>query len=110
MNRMARMWTLARASSAVRSANRVRPGPLPIDGSTTGRGTVVDISESGALVTTALRQRVGSHLAFTVRWHHVKLELCGFVVRCKVHQESCARLVWTDVTSYDIAVQFANVP
>jgi hypothetical protein len=93
-----------------RGAGRVRPRSLPIELLPSGRGTVVNMSQSGALVNMAARQTIGSEVAFILRWHRRNLELRGHVVRCEARQEDRARLVWAEPMSYYVAVRFANMP
>ena len=93
-----------------RGAGRVRPGSLRIELWASGRGTVVNMSQSGALVNLPARHKIGSEVALTLHWHRRTLELRGHVVRCEAHHEVGARWVWAEATSYHVAVRFATMP
>jgi hypothetical protein len=95
---------------ARRVAGRVRPRPISVELSNIGRGTLINISESGALVDISDPQNVGREVAFSLEWDRLRLDLRGSIVRCKLRQEGGGRLVWAEATSYEIAVRFAEMP
>jgi len=83
--------------------------PISVELSTIGRGTLINISQSGALVNIPVRQKVGREVTFALRTHG--LDLRASIVRCEPHRDAAGeRLAWTGVTSYDIAVRFGEMP
>ena len=72
-------------------------------------GTLVDISELGALLELVSPQRVDSHIPFDLHWDAGPVRLHGRVVRSTPRYEGPERVTWMEPTSYHVAVEFFDV-
>ena len=95
--------------SKQRRAERRRPGPLRVDLPSGDYGTLVDLSEFGALLELPTPNAVDSHLHFDLQSEHGAVSLQGRVVRSTPHYETSFRVTWTEPTSYHVAVEFFDL-
>ena len=65
-----------------RRALRVVPGPLPIVLEPNGRGTLVNVSETGALVQVGTQIVEDADVRLDLVWNNEPLRLTGRVIRC----------------------------
>jgi hypothetical protein len=92
-----------------RRAARLRPGPLRVDLQSGGTGTLVDLSEFGALLDLPTPNDVDSHVSFDLHWENVPVRLHGRVVRSTPRYEGPWRIAWTEPASYHVAVEFFDL-
>jgi hypothetical protein len=95
--------------SAQRRGKRVRPGPLRVDIPPGRSGTVVDLSESGALLELPAPADVNSHLSLDLHWEGIPVRLQGRVVRSTPCYEGASRVAWVDPAGYHVAVEFFDL-
>ena len=91
-----------------RRTDRVKPGPLPIITEDGERGTVVDLSELGALIELRAPRKVGGILFFYLTWNGTAVSVHGRVVRSSAIYDS-DRVVWADPDSYHVGVEFFDL-
>ena len=92
-----------------RRGHRVRPGPLRVEIHGGASGTLVDLSEYGALLELPAPERVGSRLSFDLHWDDVPLVMHGRVVRSTPRYEGSWRVEWMEPINYHVAVEFFDV-
>jgi len=68
-------------------------------------GTLVDLSELGALLDLPASGNIGSHVAFDLHWEGLPVRLQGRVVR-STPIDDVDRVAWAEPTSYHVAVEF----
>jgi hypothetical protein len=95
--------------SKQRRAERRRPGPLRVDLSSGDFGTLIDLSEFGALLELPTHNPVDSHLQFDLQSEQGAVSLQGRVVRSTPRYETSFRVTWTEPTSYHVAVEFFDL-
>jgi hypothetical protein len=100
---MSELWPLRRR------AERVRPGPLVVDLPDGPAGTLVDISELGALLELPAPNPPNSLMSFQVHFAHGVVRLHGRVVRCSPRYDRLSRVSWSDAASYHVAVEFVDL-
>jgi len=88
-----------------RRAERLRPGPLRVEMESGAHGTLVDLSELGALLDLPTSGNIGSHVAFDLHWEGTPVRLQGRVVRSTPIEEG-DRVAWAEPTSYHVAIEF----
>ena len=94
---------------AQRRAERVRPGPLRIDVHQGPSGTLIDLSEYGALLELPAGQPVGGRLTFDLHWDTTPILMHGRVVRSTPRYEGSWRVEWMEPDSYHVAVEFFDL-
>jgi hypothetical protein len=72
-------------------------------------GTLVDISELGALLDLPAPNEPNSLVAFQVHFAHGIVSLHGRVVRCSPRYDRLSRVSWADAASYHVAVEFVDL-
>jgi hypothetical protein len=92
-----------------RRAERLRPGPLRVDIDSGRSGTLVDLSEYGALLDLPAPKEVNSQLSFDLHWDGHPVRLHGRVVRSHPCYEGGSRVVWMEPASYHVAVEFFDL-
>jgi hypothetical protein len=92
-----------------RRGHRVRPGPLRAEIHGGASGTLVDLSEYGALLELPGPERVGSRLSFDLHWDDAPLVMHGRVVRSTPRYEGSWRVEWMEPLNYQVAVEFFDI-
>jgi hypothetical protein len=92
-----------------RRAERVRPGPLRVDVQSGPSGTLIDLSEYGALLELPAPKPVGSALAFDLHWDGVPVRIQGRVVRSTPRYEGSWRVEWMEPVNFHVAVEFFDL-
>lgn len=92
-----------------RRAERLRPGPLRVDIEAGSSGTVVDLSEFGALLDLPAPGEVNTQLAFDLHWDGIPVRLHGRVVRSTPNYDGASRVAWLEPASYHVAVEFFDL-
>jgi hypothetical protein len=92
-----------------RRAGRFRPGPLRVQLVGGANGTLVDLSEFGALLILPGAHDVGSLVSFDLHLEDGDVRLHGRIVRCSPSYEEAWRLEWVEPSSYKVAVDFFDV-
>jgi hypothetical protein len=92
-----------------RRAGRFRPGPLRVQLAGGPGGTLVDLSEFGALLILPGACDVGSFVSFDLHLEDGDVRLHGRVVRCSPSYEEAWRLEWVEPSSYKVAVDFFDL-
>lgn len=72
-------------------------------------GTLVDLSEFGALLDLPAPGDVNSHLTFDLHWEGIPVRLHGRVVRSMPNYDGAARVAWMEPASYHVAVEFFDL-
>jgi hypothetical protein len=89
-----------------RRAARVFPGPIPVIIDGNGEGTLVNVSETGALVQVSGEAPQDGDVKLALFWNDATLRLSGRVIRC-----STAEGIDADASPcYDVAIGFREVP
>jgi hypothetical protein len=91
-----------------RRAWRARPGPLRVQLSPSSLGTLVDISTTGALIRLEDKPDVNAEVTVHLEWERTTIQLRGRVVRT-ARAHAGGRMLWTDSTVYEVAIQFGSV-
>ena len=92
-----------------RRVPRLQPGPLRVEVSATCRGTLVDISELGALLELSDGHPVNAAITFRLEGPAGPLTLHGRVVRSTPTFAKAERSVWVEPSGYHVAVEFASL-
>ena len=92
-----------------RRGQRVRPGPLRVDLHSGSSGTLIDLSESGALLELPAGQPVGQRVSFDLHWDATTILMHGRIVRSTPRYEGSWRVEWMEPASYHVAVEFFDV-
>jgi hypothetical protein len=92
-----------------RRAERVRPGPLRVDIHGGPSGTLVDLSEFGALFELPAAQPVGSKISFDLHWDATPILMHGRVVRSTPRYEGSWRVEWMEPDNHQVAVEFFDL-
>jgi hypothetical protein len=92
-----------------RRAVRVEPGPLRVRLKGMWDGTLIDISELGALVQLPVPQTIHTTITLEVEWEHATLLLEGRVVRSSPSPVEGSRPP-LGLTDYYVAIEFAPLP
>jgi len=72
---------------------------------TGAKGSLVDLSEYGALLDLPGPAGIGSHVGFDLHWDASSVRLQGRVVRCSP-VDDMDRVAWAEPTSYHVAIDF----
>ena len=98
----------ARGRGVARRAKRVRPGPLKVDVHAGPSGTLLDLSELGALLDLPAPHDVDSCASFDLHSDDGVVSLHGRIVRCTPRYDRLWRVAWVDPepVSYHVAVEF----
>jgi hypothetical protein len=101
----------AHAARSTRRSKRVRPGPLRVDVGEGRSGTLIDLSELGALLDLPVPQEVDSYASFDLHADEGMVTLHGRVVRCTARYETPWRVAWEDPepATYHVAVEFFDI-
>lgn len=89
-----------------RRAQRVAPGPLRVTLEPGGVGTLVNLSELGALVEVAASAKPKTEVMLLVDCHAQVLRLPARVVRSTPHFAAGGRLEWVEATTHRVALEF----
>lgn len=92
-----------------RRAERLRPGPLRVDIEAGDSGTLVDLSEFGALLDLPTPGVVSSVLTFDLHWDGIPVRLHGRVVRSTPNYDGPSRVAWMEPASHHVAVEFFDL-
>ena len=92
-----------------RRAHRVRPGPLRVDIQAGPSGTLVDLSEYGALLELPEPQAVGGSISFDLHWDGTPILMHGRIVRSSPRYEGSWRVEWMEPVSHQVAVEFFDL-
>jgi hypothetical protein len=92
-----------------RRAERIRPGPLRVDIHSGPSGTLVDLSEYGALLDLPLPQTIGNSVSFDLHWDDSAILMHGRVVRSTPRYEGSWRVEWMEPASHHVAVEFFDL-
>jgi hypothetical protein len=95
--------------SPQRRGRRVRPGPLRVELESGSSGTLIDLSESGALLELPAPERVGSRISFDLHWDATPVAMLGRVVRSTPRYEGSWRVEWMEPIHYHVAVEFFDL-
>jgi hypothetical protein len=72
-------------------------------------GTLLDISESGALLELAKPEPVGSHIAFELHSEGGPVTLQGRVVRAIPKYDGAWRVEWQEPVSFHVGIEFFDL-
>lgn len=89
-----------------RRAARVAPGPLPVVLEPDGYGTLINVSESGALVQVSTEAAMDADVTLAVVWNNGTLRLFGRVMRCTAAPEPGGG----SGSCYYVAIAFRQLP
>ena len=93
-----------------RRAERIRPGPLRLELSSGRSGTLLDLSEFGALLDLPAPEPVNSHISFDLHCDGGPVPLQGRVVRSTPRYDDGAwRVEWMEPLSYHVGVEFFDL-
>lgn len=92
-----------------RRAQRLRPGPLRVDIHSGPSGTLVDLSEFGALFELPAGQPVGSKISFDLHWDNITILMHGRIVRSTPLYDGSWRVEWMEPLSHHVAVEFFDL-
>jgi hypothetical protein len=92
-----------------RRSKRVRPGSLTV-AMYEHDGTLLDVSETGALIRTNSAQAENDLMAFVLRWKDESILLRGRVVRTVQHRTSTATESGLRRTEHHVGVEFHRLP
>jgi hypothetical protein len=101
----------AQPPRSTRRSKRVRPGPLRVDVGEGRSGTLIDLSELGALFELPAAQEVDSYASFDLHADQGIVTLHGRIVRCTPRYETPWRVAWEDPepAAYHVAVEFFDI-
>lgn len=94
--------------STQRRGERVRPGPLRVVLHSGPTGTLVDLSEYGALLELPSGQPVGEKVSFDLHWDASPIVMHGRVVRSTPRYEGW-RVEWMEPDGFHVAVEFFDL-
>ena len=92
-----------------RRAERRRPGPLPVDLDPGPTGTLLNLSEYGALLDLPLAGVLHTQISFDLRLETGPVRLHGRIVRSTPHYDPMWRIEWLAPVSYHVAVEFIDL-
>ena len=95
--------------SPQRRGQRLRPGPLRVELQSGATGTLIDLSESGALLELPSPERVGSRISFDLHWDGTPVPMHGRVVRSTPRYEGSWRVEWREPIHHHVAVEFFDL-
>ena len=72
-------------------------------------GTLLDLSQFGALLALSSAHLINSRLTFDLYWEGIPVQLNGRVVRSTACYDGVERLTWDEPSSYHVAVEFFDV-
>ena len=106
MHRYNRSYVSQPDKPTQRRAERVRPGPLRVDIQSGPSGTLIDLSEFGALLELPAPQTVGGSISFDLHWDGTPILMHGRVVRSTPRYEGSWRVEWMEPDNHHVAVEF----
>jgi hypothetical protein len=92
-----------------RRAERRRPGALRVDLDSGRTGTLLNLSEYGALLDLPLAGSLQTQLSFDLRLETGPVRLHGRVVRSTPHYDPMWRIEWLAPVSYHVAIEFIDL-
>jgi hypothetical protein len=72
-------------------------------------GTLVDLSEYGALLELPEPQAVGGSISFDLHWDGTPILMHGRIVRSSPRYEGSWRVEWMEPVSHQVAVEFFDL-
>ena len=92
-----------------RRAARLRPGPLRVELASGRSGTLLDLSEFGALLDLPAPEPVDRHISFDLHCDGGPVTLQGRVVRATPRYDGAWRVEWVEPLSYHVGVEFFDL-